>query len=441
MSALQSNPSIMTRNHHGFVTTTKLPSGGDLSLRRHQVSPQVFQHPTEANGMDKRALNLSPYATQYARTHVLRYSPNYASMHNAQKDQPSGAAHNNVATCVWPKDNAALSSPSRRGQPSAIIQTEADATGPNADGRVGLIEDPRGDDVDGYPHVSDYKATFRAPELRTLAGPGTEGAGVVPMYRRDFSVPTHAIPPPFCSDNATQEPHQRISGGSGYALNNAFAFDNTSMSRRAREPAQSHYKTTFVEGPVAMVPTLGDGSVAPPDSRASNGCLRNGDQLPQVHAANEGGQPWEARDFDTTYKSTYRDSEEAPAAAPVPDRPIQRPQSVALNARPDARRRIEHTAFSRSILPPPTDGLGSEHMKLRLGSGPEAGAHHRSTRPHTAGYNAAPSHYHNAHTHRVAPIAPRVGSGLEESQELAHLRHLRKSSPLEYEHELAGYMK
>jgi hypothetical protein len=68
--------------------------------------------------------------------------------------------------------------------------------------------------------------------------------------------------------------------------------------------------------------------------------------------------------------------------------------------------------------------------------GPEAGLHHLSTRPATAGYAAAPQQYHAAQTHRVTPIIPRVGSGIEESQRLAQLRALRLSSPSEYAHEL-----
>ena len=453
-AALQVNPSSMTRDSQGFASTAKLPSSCDLSLRRHQVTPVVFKHGVDAvtsSAMKAArspadALNLSPYATTYDRTHQMRYSAGYDTMENHARDQPSGATHNTVApaqTSVWAKDTYAAARTANAAKAgSARVLEEADAGTANPDGRVGFITDPMGEEVQGYPHRSAYRAQFVDPEgpQRSLAaGPGAELFGKVPRYSRDFVIATHAVAPPFGSDSATQEAHMRMGGGSGYARNNSFAYD-LNARRGVREPAQSNYKTTFVGSAETAMAPLADGLVAP-SWRSTNGYLRNGDSLPGVHAANEGAALHVARDFETSSQWAHHGSlEQAPAGPVIPVRALSRAGGGAGGSPSPSRRRAEHTGFSRSVLSPPALGLGSGHMALRLGA-PEpqdAGLHHRSTRPHTVGFEAAPSRYHAAHASRVAPIAPRTGSGIEEAQELATLARLRTTDPLEFAHELSG---
>lgn len=430
---LQTNPSIMTRSHHGFVVPSKLPGGGDLSLRRHQLG--VFS----ADGTTTAAVpeHIDPYATTYARTHRLTFSPGYAEMQNRQADAPSGATHNNVATSVVPKDNSnAVESPSTVRVGAARRFPAVDPTVPRTAGSLPAeLEDPMGNPAAPYPFASEYKSTFASPESRVLSRAALEP----PIFARHHKTSTHAVAPPFFSDAATQEEHIPFEG-SGYTTNNSFAFD---PARRGREPARSHYKQTFlgVDESANVVPNFTADPVLPPSWRYSNGYLRNGDILPSVHASNIGGEPWQPTEFESHARSVERAAFEAPRPDRIPTRTIPRAASAAGATDQTRRRRIEQSAFTRSERGPPTDGVGSEHMKLRLGGGPDGQTashlHHLSTRPHTAGYEAAPSRYHSAHTSRVAPIATRVGSGLEEAQEVAHLRKLRTSAPADYLHELA----
>lgn len=383
----------------------------DLSVRRHQVG--VFS-PSPSGPFDS-------YGTTYERFHQLRFTKGYEEMKNHQLDAPSGATHNNVATSINPKDIDLTKTRQQQQQPVSPSSSAAlSATG--VDGGISAVAE----DAESHPFVSDYKSTFVAPDSRYLGGIPQPA----PHYVRDFKVATHAIPPPFGSDSATQEEHQPFSG-SGYTTNNAFAYDTL---RTSREPSVSHYKQTFLGSDPVTVPTLGDGGVDPAPWRKSNTYTRL-DKMPSVHSANEGAQPWLGGDWESHSRSIQRASDESPHGDAIPTRTIQRPGSVATNQ--TRRRRIQASAFSRSERGPPCDGLGTEHMKLRLGGPSETGLHHLSTRPHTAGSEAAPFRYHSAHTHRVAPTATRIGTGIEEAQQLAQLKQLKRIAPADYYYELA----
>ena len=360
---------------------------------------------------------MHPYSTTYERYHQFQYSPTYSdtTVQNHMADQPSGATHNNVATSINPKDGDTPYAKTKR-QPLPNGDMPMDGT------IAGVPED-----YEPPPFVSDYKATFVSPHKRQLV----EGEEPSLKYTRDFKIATHAIPPPICSDSASQEEHQPFSG-SGYTTNNAFAFDTL---RNSREMAVSHYKQTFLGPKSARVPILHDGTVDPAPWRRSNAYTKAGDTMPSVHAANEGAQPWLPSDFESHSRRVAREAAEAPRGESTPTRTIQRPSTVATNQ--TRRPRIEHSAFSRSERGPPTNGLGTEHMKLRLGSG-STGSHHLSTRPHTAGHEAAPFRYHSAHTNGVAPIAVRVGTGIEDVQQIANLKKLRTKAPADYHYELAN---
>jgi len=445
-AAVAVHPSIMTRSSSGFDLTTKLdstrrldqhqlqlqpstghvsdPPSSDLSLRRHQLG--VFR-PASAPMRE-------PYASTYTRAHHAEFSKDYATMSNQQRDAPSGAARNEVGTSVAPRDmkpdylalGSSASVVKRRGGGVAVWQTAPDPE------RV--MEDHKGETTQAHPPLSDYKATYSSPDRRVVGDDRTWSE----QYVRSAMIPPYADPSPVSTDDGHKERYYPFNP-SGYAVNNTFAFD---PSIKKRQLARTMYSQTFLPPPSVTVPIMEekDNGAERGGVSVSNGAIKNGDTMPNVHAANEGADmsPW-ANEGEYPYESMSRSQQlssvRAPRAESIPTVPLQFPHAIASNA--SRKKRIEHSAFSRSILPPPTEGVGSEHLKLHLTLGRSESMKHLTTRDLHAGYHAAPRSYHAAHSHRVIPVATRVGSGVEERQEYNHLAKLRRSAPLDYTHEIA----
>ena len=207
-----------------------------------------------------------------------------------------------------------------------------------------------GEAIEGWPHRSDYKDTFRAPESRSLAGAGGESVGKVRSTSAISPVATHAIPPPFIQRLGEPEPHQRISVGSGCALN-AFAYDNTEMSRgkshKQKASEQSHYKTTFLPKDTQhTVHALADGTVASPRPIALHQrLLAQRVAARGQHAQRGGSLSPRLRDDNPGLPEAVAD---APVGPRIPTRAIARPHTVG-RTRDAAREARDASSTRRSV--------------------------------------------------------------------------------------------
>lgn len=269
-----------------------------------------------------------PYTTRYDESHRVRSSPDATAVMSDSsissspvRDQPSGATRNNISTAIAPREY-----------------------------RPAVIEDEMGRPIRGYPAPTHYSTTFTPPPL----------SRDVPLLSQTIYQhrPTHAVVLPLMSDDAAAAPYPRFST-SGYASNEKYAY--LDASTRNRRMLNSHYKQTFVrDHSQGDVPVLNDGSVLA-HSKQDTGYVRNSDILPSVHATNAGAdrtQSWAPVTHSVAISQTVAN---APRAG-IPQRPLARAGADT------SQRRIEDSAFTRAEKGPPAIGIGTEHIKLRLGA-------------------------------------------------------------------------